>query len=99
MPQVRLKECGSELIEVADNGPGIQPSDYQSVTLKHHTSKLSRFTDLEVDSCSTCGLQNIHIQAIGSMHQVCAGGPGITRSVWSLPIGVLHCHDIRLVPR
>ena len=47
-PQVRLRECGSELIEVADNGPGIPPRDYQSVTLAHHTSKLARFTDLEV---------------------------------------------------
>lgn len=47
-PQVRLRECGAELIEVADNGPGIPPGDYQSVTLAHHTSKLARFTDLEV---------------------------------------------------
>jgi hypothetical protein len=49
-PQVRLRECGSELIEVADNGPGIPPADYQTVTLAHHTSKLARFTDLEVRS-------------------------------------------------
>lgn len=55
LSQVRLKEYGSELIEVADNGPGIAPSDYQNVTLKHHTSKLARFTDLEVCRRHVCG--------------------------------------------
>lgn len=51
MVQVRLKEYGSELIEVADNGSGIASHDYQSATLKHYTSKLTDFRDLEV--CTT----------------------------------------------
>ena len=46
--QVRLKEYGSELIEVADNGFGISPKDFQTVTLKHYTSKLQQFSDLQV---------------------------------------------------
>ena len=58
-PQVRLRECGSELIEVADNGPGIPPADYQSVTLAHHTSKLARFTDLEVGRRHTLRLCDV----------------------------------------
>ena len=53
--QVRLKEYGADLIEVADNGSGIAPSDYHAVTQKYHTSKLQEFTDLQAshtDSCS-----------------------------------------------
>jgi DNA mismatch repair protein PMS2 len=48
--QVRLKEYGSELIEVSDNGSGIKPQDYQSLTLKYHTSKISGFEDLTVSA-------------------------------------------------
>lgn len=44
--EIRLKEYGSELIEVADNGHGIYPHDYESVMLKYHTSKLTCFEDL-----------------------------------------------------
>lgn len=47
-PQVRLREHGSELIEVSDNGSGIQASDWEAVGLKYHTSKLSAFEDLQV---------------------------------------------------
>eukprot|EP00983_Pelagomonas_calceolata_P021758 681870-Pelagomonas_calceolata.AAC.4 len=46
--QVRLKEYGSEMIEVSDNGSGVKPEDYQALTLKYHTSKLQQFTDLSV---------------------------------------------------
>ncbi len=48
--QVRLKEHGSELIEVSDNGSGIKPEDYQALTLKYHTSKISGFDDLSVSA-------------------------------------------------
>jgi DNA mismatch repair protein PMS2 len=44
---VRLKEHGSELIEVADNGCGVRPDGYQALTLKYHTSKLRCFGDLQ----------------------------------------------------
>lgn len=50
--QIRLKDAGSELIEVADNGTGIYPQDYEALTLKYHTSKLSQFSDLEVRGCA-----------------------------------------------
>lgn len=35
-------------VEVADNGSGVPPEDYQSLTLKYHTSKISNFDDLSV---------------------------------------------------
>lgn len=38
--QVRLKEHGSELVEVSDNGCGVDPSNYEALTAKYHTSKV-----------------------------------------------------------
>ncbi|KAK7423791.1 ATP-binding mismatch repair protein [Neonectria magnoliae] len=43
---VRFKNQGLDLIEVQDNGTGISPSNYPSVALKHHTSKLSSYSDI-----------------------------------------------------
>jgi DNA mismatch repair protein PMS2 len=39
---------GTEFIEVIDNGHGINPNSYDSIALKHHTSKLSQFSDLRI---------------------------------------------------
>ena len=47
---MKLKEYGSELVEVADNGTGIPQQDYQALTLKYHTSKLQQFADLQAGS-------------------------------------------------
>ncbi|CVL01888.1 related to DNA mismatch repair protein PMS1 [Fusarium proliferatum] len=43
---VRFKNQGLDLVEVADNGSGIAPANYPSVALKHHTSKLSSYSDI-----------------------------------------------------
>ena len=44
--EVRLKECGLDMLEVIDNGSGIKPEDYASLAGKHTTSKLADFGDL-----------------------------------------------------
>ncbi|KAH1002612.1 hypothetical protein HUJ04_008685 [Dendroctonus ponderosae] len=44
---IHLKEYGSELLEVADNGNGVHRSNFPGLALKHCTSKLSDFDDLE----------------------------------------------------
>ncbi|KAI1895982.1 hypothetical protein AGOR_G00090120 [Albula goreensis] len=44
--EIRLKEYGAELVEVADNGKGVEEANFEGLTLKHHTSKLSSFSDL-----------------------------------------------------
>ncbi|MEW5316024.1 MAG: hypothetical protein WDW38_007416 [Sanguina aurantia] len=68
--EVRLKEYGSVLIEVADNGGGIDPSDYAALTRKYHTSKLSEFNDLSALSTfgfrgealsSLCGVSDVSV--------------------------------------
>ncbi|KAL2023999.1 hypothetical protein VTK56DRAFT_234 [Thermocarpiscus australiensis] len=44
--EVRFKNQGLDSIEVQDNGSGIAPHNYESVALKHYTSKLSSYDDL-----------------------------------------------------
>ena len=53
---------GSELIEVSDNGSGIDPQNYESIALKHHTSKLQNFSDLE--SISSFGFRGEALNAL-----------------------------------
>ncbi|KAM5153265.1 mismatch repair endonuclease PMS2 [Mantella aurantiaca] len=43
---IKLKEYGAELIEVSDNGCGVEEHNFEGLTLKHHTSKLQEFSDL-----------------------------------------------------
>ncbi|KAL3474919.1 hypothetical protein BJX99DRAFT_168322 [Aspergillus californicus] len=44
--EVRFKNNGLDSIEVQDNGAGISAENYETVALKHYTSKLSSFEDL-----------------------------------------------------
>ena len=43
---MRFRNQGLDLIEVQDNGSGISPANYGAVALKHHTSKLSSYSDI-----------------------------------------------------
>ncbi|KAL8320319.1 hypothetical protein RB597_006861 [Gaeumannomyces tritici] len=53
--EVRFKNQGLDSIEVQDNGYGIAPHNYEGLALKHYTSKLSSYTDL--DSLQTFGFR------------------------------------------
>ncbi|XVF32753.1 hypothetical protein REPUB_Repub17cG0110400 [Reevesia pubescens] len=53
--EVALKEYGEEWFQVIDNGCGISPNNFKVVALKHHTSKLVDFPDLE--SLTTFGFR------------------------------------------
>lgn len=44
--EVRFKNHGLDSIEIQDNGNGIAPEDFETLALKHHTSKLSDYDDL-----------------------------------------------------
>lgn len=44
--EVRFKNQGLDSIEVSDNGKGISPDDFETIALKHYTSKLSSYEDL-----------------------------------------------------
>ncbi|XP_036752972.2 mismatch repair endonuclease PMS2 isoform X3 [Manis pentadactyla] len=43
---IRLKDYGVDLIEVSDNGSGVEEANFEGLTLKHHTSKIQDFADL-----------------------------------------------------
>ncbi|KAI1151624.1 hypothetical protein F4825DRAFT_451331 [Nemania diffusa] len=45
--EVRFKNQGLDAIEVQDNGSGISKENYDTLALKHYTSKLSTYSDLE----------------------------------------------------
>ena len=53
--QIRLKDRGGDVIEVADNGCGVDKRNYAALTQKYHTSKISEFADLEVRCRMACG--------------------------------------------
>ncbi|KGL83152.1 Mismatch repair endonuclease PMS2, partial [Tinamus guttatus] len=44
--EIKLKDYGAELIEVSDNGSGVEEANFQGLTLKHYTSKIQEFSDL-----------------------------------------------------
>ncbi|KAK4697368.1 DNA mismatch repair protein PMS2, partial [Lecanoromycetidae sp. Uapishka_2] len=44
--EVRFKNNGLDSIEVQDNGVGISSDNYETIALKHYTSKLSSYDDL-----------------------------------------------------
>lgn len=43
---IKLKNHGADVLEVNDNGAGVEPHNFEALTLKHHTSKLKDFSDL-----------------------------------------------------
>ncbi|KJE93263.1 hypothetical protein CAOG_004075 [Capsaspora owczarzaki ATCC 30864] len=77
--EIRLREHGAELIEVIDNGSGIEPHNFQALTLKYHTSKLADFSDLtrletfgfrgEALS-SLCALAEVSVTTCSAAHAV-----------------------------
>ncbi|KAK3588143.1 hypothetical protein CHS0354_012202 [Potamilus streckersoni] len=63
--EVKLENFGLNKIEVRDNGCGINHSEMHLVAKKHHTSKISAFTDLE--KLQTFGFRG---EALGSLCSV-----------------------------
>ncbi|KXZ41811.1 hypothetical protein GPECTOR_276g725 [Gonium pectorale] len=66
--EVRLREYGSALVEVADNGRGVPPADYQALTLKYHTSKITSFDDLS--SVSTYGFRGEALSSLCAVSEL-----------------------------
>ncbi|CAN8003374.1 unnamed protein product, partial [Ixodes hexagonus] len=63
---VRLKEYGSKLVEVIDDGDGVEESNFEGLTLKYHTSKLRDFSELQ--DVSTFGFRG---EALSSVCALC----------------------------
>ncbi|KAI3749269.1 hypothetical protein L2E82_19876 [Cichorium intybus] len=60
--EVALKEYGEESFQVIDNGCGISPDNFKALALKHHTSKLADFSDLQ--SVTTFGFRGEALSAL-----------------------------------
>ena len=60
--EIRFKNHGLDSIEVQDNGKGIASEDFETIALKHYTSKLSNYEDLT--SLDTFGFRG---EALSSM--------------------------------
>ena len=67
---IRFRTNGLDAIEVQDNGAGIGEEDYETIALKHYTSKLSNYEDLtSLQSfgfrgealSSLCALSDFHV--------------------------------------
>ncbi|KAM5211645.1 mismatch repair endonuclease PMS2-like isoform 2-T2 [Hipposideros larvatus] len=76
---LRLKDYGVDLIEVSDNGCGVEEENFEGLTLKHHTSKIQEFADLtQVETfgfrgealSSLCALSNVTISTCHSSAKV-----------------------------
>lgn len=66
--EICLKEYGEESFKVIDNGCGISPTNFKVLALKHHTSKIGDFADLQ--SLKTYGFRGEALSslcALGSL--------------------------------
>nr|GAT47950.1 predicted protein [Mycena chlorophos] len=81
--EVRFKNHGLTSIEVVDNGSGIAEEDWDALAMKHHTSKLSTFADL--DTVQTFGFRG---EALSSLCAVCESVSVATATKDKAPVGV-----------
>ncbi|TBU55040.1 DNA mismatch repair protein MutL [Dichomitus squalens] len=81
---VRFKDYGLDSFEVVDNGSGIPPQDYDYIALKHHTSKLASFTDLQ--SVTTFGFRG---EALSSLCALADSVSVTTATAADAPVGTV----------
>ena len=74
--EIRLKDHGADVVEVSDNGSGVDASSYAMLTKKYATSKLGAFEDLE--SVTTFGFRG---EALSSMCGICGEFTVTTRTL------------------
>ncbi len=65
---IRLHNHGADLIEVIDNGSGITKENYDSIALKHYTSKLRDYEDL--NNVQTFGFRGEAMSSLCAVSQV-----------------------------
>ncbi|KAH6905157.1 DNA mismatch repair protein [Coprinopsis sp. MPI-PUGE-AT-0042] len=85
--EVRFKHYGLHSVEIIDNGCGIAEEDFDSVALKHHTSKLEVFEDLS--TVQTFGFRG---EALSSLCALCEQVQVTTSTEETAPKGT--CLDL-----
>ncbi|KAI9272541.1 hypothetical protein BY458DRAFT_474099 [Sporodiniella umbellata] len=63
--EIKFRENGVKGVEVIDNGYGVDPENYKSLTLKHYTSKINDFEDVE--SVETFGFRGEALSSLCSL--------------------------------
>ncbi|CAA7038359.1 unnamed protein product [Microthlaspi erraticum] len=63
--EINLRDYGEDHFQVIDNGCGISPTNFKVLALKHHTSKLEDFTDLQ--SLTTFGFRGEALSSLCSL--------------------------------
>nr|XP_018267240.1 uncharacterized protein I303_01225 [Kwoniella dejecticola CBS 10117]OBR89398.1 hypothetical protein I303_01225 [Kwoniella dejecticola CBS 10117] len=81
---VRIKDNGLDSIEISDNGSGIAESDWESIALKHHTSKLPSLTDLY--KVTTFGFRG---EALSALCALCESVTIVTSTKETAPMGAI----------
>ncbi|OBA19890.1 DNA mismatch repair protein MutL [Metschnikowia bicuspidata var. bicuspidata NRRL YB-4993] len=79
--EVTFNNHGATSVEVSDNGRGIDVSDFETLCLKHHTSKLTHFEDLT--SVTTLGFRGEAMSSLCSVSKVKV----VTSSATTFPRG------------
>ena len=78
--EIRLRDFGATCIEVVDNGCGVEEPNFEGLGLKHHTSKLRDFSDL--DNMETFGFRGEALSslcALGNLSINTRCAVGVTR--------------------
>ncbi|WOO78738.1 Mismatch repair endonuclease PMS2 [Vanrija pseudolonga] len=81
---VRIKDSGLDTLEVVDNGSGIAAADYDSIGLKHHTSKLPSLAALS--TVDTFGFRG---EALSALCALCDGVTVTTATAETAPMGAV----------
>lgn len=86
--EVRFREHGLESVEVIDNGSGIASADYDVVAMKHYTSKLASFDDL--NTVETFGFRG---EALASLCALSGAVTITTTTAETAPVGTILVLD------
>ncbi|WCJ21359.1 DNA mismatch repair protein putative [Euphorbia peplus] len=66
--EIALKDYGQDWFQVIDNGSGISPNNFKVLALKHHTSKLADFHDLQ--SLTTFGFRGEALSSLCALGEL-----------------------------
>lgn len=66
--RIRIKDAGKSLIEIVDNGHGMDPDNLKIAFVQHSTSKISSINDLE--DISTMGFRGEALSSIASVADI-----------------------------